>query len=99
MSRIAFHLNGVPEEEINDVRTLLDDAGIEYYETSAGRWGISTAAIWIRNDDDFEAARAVIEQYQQELQQKNGEQPMMTIGPAPIIKMLLMSVRLAMMLP
>lgn len=66
MAKLLFRLNGVGDDEADDVRQLLDDHHYDYYETSAGRWGISLAAIWLRNDDDLESARALIDTYQAE---------------------------------
>jgi hypothetical protein len=66
MAKIVFRLAGVGDDEAQDVRTLLQEAGIEFYETSAGRWQISLAALWLRHDDDFQRARALIDAYQDE---------------------------------
>lgn len=70
MAKLLFHLNSVDEEEANDVRTLLESASIPYYETHAGKWGISVAAIWVSNDEDFEQARRLIDEYQYERSQR-----------------------------
>jgi len=66
MSILLFRLRNVPEDEAEDIRELLNDNGFEFYETSAGNWGISTAAIWLKNKDELENAKAVIEKYQTE---------------------------------
>jgi hypothetical protein len=65
MAKIVFRLNHVPETEATLVRDLLTEHDIEFYETNAGRWGFSVAAIWLKNDDDFERARALIDDFQQ----------------------------------
>lgn len=64
MAKIVFRLNHVPEEEAAQVRDLLSDNHIEFYETNAGRWGFSVAAIWLKNDDDFTRARELIDAFQ-----------------------------------
>jgi len=74
MAKIAFRLNNVPEDEANQVRELLTEHNIEFYETNAGRWGISIAALWVSNDDDFEKARQFIEPFQQDFTKKMREQ-------------------------
>lgn len=61
-----FAMNGVPDDEAEEVRELLASNGIDFYETSAGNWGISAAAIWLRDDSHHQQARALIEEYQQE---------------------------------
>ena len=66
MPHLLFKLNGVPEDEEIEVRRLLDDNHIDYYETSAGLFGISLAALWIHDDGEIEKARELVEQYQQQ---------------------------------
>lgn len=74
MTKLLFRLNHVPETEANAVRKLLTDNDIDFYETSAGRWGFSVAAIWIKNDMEFERARGLIEVFQQEYQRQSRAQ-------------------------
>ncbi len=64
MSIKLFLLKDVPEDEANAIRDLLDAESIEYYETSAGNWGVSMAAIWLNDESRFTEARAIIDQYQ-----------------------------------
>lgn len=66
MPILLFKLNGVPEDEAEDIRALLDENRIDYYETDAGRWGISLAAIWLRDDRQLQGARDLINVYQQQ---------------------------------
>lgn len=70
MAKLVFRLNGVSDEEANEVRALLDEHGFDTYETHAGRWGVSLAAIWVVNNDDKPAARALIDAYQAERSQR-----------------------------
>lgn len=67
MPHMVFRLNNVPEEEADDIRRLLDERHIDYYETDAGRWGFSVAAIWLRDDDSdrVDEALTVIAEYQE----------------------------------
>ncbi len=65
MSLLLFSLRGVPEDEAWDIRALLSDHEIDFYETSAGNWGISMPAIWLKNDADLPIARQLIDDYQQ----------------------------------
>jgi hypothetical protein len=73
MAVLVFRLNGVSEQEAEEVRDLLNTEGFEFYETSAGRWHISVAAIWLVRDDDYDAARECIDQYQQQRQTEQRE--------------------------
>lgn len=74
MAKLVFRLNGVTEEEADEVRALLEEEGFETYETHAGRWGISMAGIWLVNDADKEAARERIDVYQAERQRRMQEE-------------------------
>lgn len=66
MAKLLFRLNGVGEDEADDVRALLAEHQVDTYETDAGRWRISVAAIWLRDDQDYERARGLIDAYQRE---------------------------------
>lgn len=70
MSKLLFRLRNVPEDEAHDVRELLSQHDIEFYETSAGNWGISMPGIWLPNDSDYGAARSLLDTYQQERSQR-----------------------------
>ncbi len=63
-SKILFRLNNVPDDEAEDVRMLLTDNDIDYYETSAGNWGVSMPAIWLKDADDYARARSLLDDYQ-----------------------------------
>jgi hypothetical protein len=66
MSKLLFHLRGVPEDEATEVRELLTTQDIAFYETSAGNWGASMPALWLAHDDDLEKARTLLDSYQQQ---------------------------------
>jgi hypothetical protein len=66
MSVLIFRLNGVPDDEAADVRALLDEHGFAYHETTGGFLGIGVAGLWLLDDTQKSAARAVIDDYQLE---------------------------------
>ncbi|KZN13865.1 hypothetical protein OA79_09105 [Marinomonas sp. TW1] len=66
MATLVFRLKYVPEEEADDIRQLLAEHDIEFYETSAGRWQISMAGIWVRDKQQAEQARVLIREDQLE---------------------------------
>ncbi|NND90892.1 MAG: hypothetical protein HKN42_08495 [Granulosicoccus sp.] len=66
MSALVFRLRNVPEDEADDVRALLDEQGIHWYETTAGNWSIAMPGLWVSNEDDLPKARALIDAYQRE---------------------------------
>lgn len=54
----------MPDDEADDVRSLLNEHQIEFYETSPGNWGISMPAIWINDESQFLKAKALLDEYQ-----------------------------------
>ena len=64
MPEQLFILRGVPEDEADEIRELLEQDGIDYYETPAGNWGISLPAIWLREKSQLAKAKLLIEEYQ-----------------------------------
>lgn len=68
MAKLLFSLRGVPEDEAYEVRELLTAHEINFYETSAGNWGISMPALWLQNENEFEKARRLLDDYQQQRQ-------------------------------
>ncbi len=66
MSKILFRLSGVSEEEVSEVRALLEEHEIDFYETTAGNWGVSLAAIWVQDESQYDGARVLLDKYQQE---------------------------------
>ena len=66
MAAKLFALNGVPDDEAEEVRALLASNEIDFYETSAGNWGVSVAAIWLRDERQRQKARLLIDEYQRE---------------------------------
>ncbi len=68
MSKQIFRLRNVPDDEAEEIRLLLREHGIEFYETPGGNWGISMPALWLNDDNEHQAeeASALIEQYQEE---------------------------------
>ena len=66
MAKLLFKLNGVPDDEADQIREVLDSNEIDYYETSAGTWGLSFAGIWLKQEEQFEHAKSLIEEYQEQ---------------------------------
>ncbi len=74
MAVLLFRLNGVPEDEADEVRMLLNEHGISFYETHAGRFGISLAAIWLRDESQQAMARELLDSYQEARTQRAREE-------------------------
>lgn len=67
MSALIFRLRHVPDDEAEAIRNLLSEHGIDWYETSAGNWGIAMPGLWAANDEQIDEACELIEKYQREL--------------------------------
>lgn len=70
MSTLLLNLRGVPDDEAEDVRALLDQHEIAYYETPPNRWGITAGAIWLRDDERAAEAAELLAQYQGERRER-----------------------------
>ena len=66
MTVLLFALRGVPDDEADEVRELLTEQEIDYYETSAGNWGISMPALWLRDRGQLQEARELLANYQRQ---------------------------------
>ncbi len=77
MPTLLFSLRGVPEDEAYEIKELLDRHEINYYETSAGNWGISLPALWLTSIDELDKAQKLLSKYHLErasVQRENYEQ-------------------------
>lgn len=66
MGRLLLNRRNVPDEELLEVRELLQEHGIGYYETEPSRWMISFGGIWLRDESQAEEAKALLEEYQRQ---------------------------------
>lgn len=66
MSTRLMNLRNVPEDELDEVRALLEEHQVDYYETPPGSWGISAGAIWVRDAEQAARARDLLKTYQAE---------------------------------
>lgn len=64
MAHLIFRLRQVPDDEAEDIRQILSDARLDYYETDAGNWGISMPGLWLTDPDDIPRAEKLINEYQ-----------------------------------
>ena len=66
MAILLFRLQNVPDDEAMEIRELLGDAEIYFYETHAGFWRMGVDAIWLPDNTNEERARELIQTYQAE---------------------------------
>lgn len=63
MATQLLKLRNVPEDELLELHELMEEHEIDVYETSAGNWGISMPALWLRNDEQLAQAKALMKDY------------------------------------
>jgi len=66
MAVLLFKLAGVPDDEAGEVRVLLEQHEIDFYETPGGGWGLSAPAIWLPDERQWSKAKTLLEDYQQQ---------------------------------
>ena len=66
MAIFIFNLRHVPEDEADEVRQLLTEHHVDFYETPPGRWGISSPGLWLADDTRHEQVKTLIARYQDE---------------------------------
>ncbi|GAB3750426.1 DUF6164 family protein [Lysobacter olei] len=74
MSKLLMNLRNVPDDEADDVRAMLDEHRIAYYETKPSRWGISFGGIWVTDEADFAEAKRHMAEYQARRQRRAREE-------------------------
>ncbi len=57
-------MRNVPADEAQEVRELLEQHEIEFFETSAGSWGVSMPALWLINEEQLQQAQQLLDEYQ-----------------------------------
>ena len=65
-----FNLRGVPDDEADEIRALLSEQEIDFYETPAGSWGMSMPSLWLKDESQSVQARQLLEDYQRQRQQQ-----------------------------
>jgi len=64
MTILLFKLQNVPDDEAEDVRELLAENDIYFYETHAGFWRLGVDGLWLPDATHLERARELIRVYQ-----------------------------------
>ena len=70
MAKLIFKLKSVPEDEANDIKNLLSENSIVFYESPPGNWEISLHGLWLKDDAQYQQAKQLIDQYQRERSQR-----------------------------
>lgn len=74
-----FRLRNVPEDEADEIRELLHENQIDFYETPPDNWGVSMPAIWLKDETQIDKAKALLETYQAQRQQKAQALPKLSL--------------------
>lgn len=87
MARLLFKLAQVPADEAADIRALLDEHQIRYYETDAGFFRVGLDAIWLSDGNQEEQARELIRNYQAErvVRQQQNYAELVEAGQVPSV--------------
>ncbi len=87
MARLLFKLAQVPDDEAQDIRALLDEHQISYYETDAGFFRVGLDAIWLADGMQEERARELIRGYQAEraVRQQQNYAQLVEAGQVPSV--------------
>ncbi|BAU58227.1 DUF6164 family protein [Halorhodospira halochloris] len=64
MAKLIMNLRGVPDDEADEVRELLNQYNIDFYETPPNRWGITSGGIWLKDADCYPQAKRLLDEYQ-----------------------------------
>lgn len=80
MAKLFCRLSQMPVDEKLDVVEMLEQAGIHFYETQAGFWGVGVAALWLSDPEQFDEAQQMYDDYQVKRQHSSLEdyQPQQT---------------------
>jgi hypothetical protein len=87
MARLLFKLAQVPDDEASEIRALLDEHQIHYYETDAGFFRVGLDAIWLADNTQEEQARELIRVYQAErfVRQQQNYAQLVDAGQVPSV--------------
>lgn len=64
MAKLIFKLKSVSYDEADDIKNLLTENKIDFYESPPGNWEISMHALWLKDEAQYTQAKQLIEEYQ-----------------------------------
>lgn len=85
MAHLLFNLRHVPDDEADEIRALLTEHGIDFYETPPSFWGVSAGGIWLRDDERLGEAKRLLAEYQQQRVLRAREEPRTPKHPLQIL--------------
>jgi hypothetical protein len=70
MAILLMKLRQVPEDELIEILRLLDDHAVDYYQTSAGPFGVSLPALWLRDEARADEVKGLLDEYAERRQRE-----------------------------
>jgi hypothetical protein len=70
MAKLIFKLKSVSQDEADDIKNLLSENHIDFYESPPGNWEISLHGLWLNEDAQYHKAKQLIDEYQLERSQR-----------------------------
>ncbi len=64
MAKLIFKLKSASYDEADDIKNLLTENNIDFYETPPGNWEISMHALWLNDEAEYTQAKQLIDEYQ-----------------------------------
>lgn len=64
MAQLIFKLKSVSYDEADDIKNLLTENKIDFYESPAGNWEISLHGLWLNDEAQYVQAKQLIDEYQ-----------------------------------
>ncbi|MBT3206249.1 MAG: hypothetical protein HOM14_02160 [Gammaproteobacteria bacterium] len=64
MAKLIFKLKSVSFDEADDIKNLLTENKIDFYESPAGNWEISLHGLWLNDESQCIQAKQLIDEYQ-----------------------------------
>ena len=64
MAKLIFRLKSVSDDEADDIKNLLTENNIDFYESPPGNWEISMHALWLKDEAQYSQAKQLIDEYQ-----------------------------------
>lgn len=85
MAILLMNLRNVPDDEADEIRALLEQHRIDFYETQPNRWGISAGGIWLRDETELEQAKRLLAEYQEQRVIRARQEPLPRKNPLQVI--------------
>lgn len=85
MAILLVNLRHVPDDEADEMRAVLEQHGIDFYETPPNFWGISAGGIWLRDEEQHGEAKRLLAEYQEQRRQRAHTEPLPRKHPLQII--------------